>query len=389
MSLKISKRTGLSLAAAAALICVAMASGCLNGNQVKPMPAFSMTVIGGAQKAVAGDNLTFIVKMKNNRAVPDNATVSVSLMPADWSVTLSNATYEFTSLGIRALFVCVTLPHNAPARSHDVKIRATSVTKESATGSAVLHVKVMTPASDLLTDKVTDGSNVKVDYTGYLSDFSVFDSSVKAVGSDLSIPKSSSFNPPTDNTYSPLAFQVGKGQMIKGFDAGVAGMAKGQSRTIRVEPADGYGRFETVNISITETFPMIHNVSRLNFTTIYGEEPALNKVVTEPYWDWQVHVLAMDSDNVTLLTLPLQDQISRPYGWDAKVLDINGTADGGAGKITVRHYPTAGVNATYQGSAAKITSMTSSIVELTYNTASSNPLATQVLFFSVRIVSIA
>jgi hypothetical protein len=126
----------------------------------------------------------------------------------------------------------------------------------------------------------------------------------------------------------------------------------------------------------------------LNFTSAYGEEPVLNKVVTEPYWDWQVHVLAQDSDNVTVLTLPRTDQVSRPYGWDTKVLSINGSADGGAGRITVRHYPTAGVNATYQGSAAKITSMTSSIVELTYNTASSNPLATRVLFFSVRIVSI-
>ena len=384
MSLKISKRTCLSLAAAAALVCVAMASGCLNGNQVQPVPAFSMKVIGGAQKAAAGDNLTFIVKMTNNRAEPDNATLSVSLMPADWSVTLSNATYEFTSKGIRALFVCVTIPPNTPARSYDVKIRATSGAKASATGSAVIHVQVVTPGRDI----VEAGSNVKVDYTGYLSDFSVFDSSVKAVGSDLGIPKSAQFNAPTDNAYSPLGFQVGKGQMIKGFDAGVMGMMKGQSRTIRVEPVDGYGMFSTVNINITETFPMVHNISLANFTSTYGEEPVLNKVVTEPYWGWRVHVLAITPEHVTLLTLPLADQISQPYGWDSKVLDINGTADGGAGRITVRHYPTAGVNATYKGSAARIASMSSTIVELSYNTASSNPLATQVLFFSVRIVSI-
>jgi hypothetical protein len=384
MSPMISKRTGLSLAAAAALVCMAMLSGCLNGNQVQSLPAFSMTVIGGGQKAVAGDNLTFIVKMRNNRLEPDTAAISVSLMPADWSVALSNTTYEFTTKGIRAMFVCVTVPHNAPARGYDLKVRASSVAKASATGTAVLHVQVIAPGRDL----VGSGSNVKVDYTGYLGDFTVFDSSVKAVGSDLAIPKSSSFNPPTDNAYSPLAFQVGKGQMIKGFDAGVVGMMKGQSRTIRVEPADGYGKFETVNISITETFPMIHNISPLNFTSAYGEEPVLNKVVTEPYWDWQVHVLAITPDNITILTLPLADQTSRPYGWDSKVLEINGTADGGAGRITVRHYPTAGVNATYKGLAGKITSMSSSTVVLIYNTVSSNPLATQTLFFIVRMVSI-
>jgi len=384
MSPRISKRTGLSLAAVAALMCMALAPGCLTGNQVQPLPAFSMTVIGGAQKAVAGDNLTFIVKMRNNRAEPDNATLSVSLMPASWAVALSNTTYEFISTGSRAVFVCVTVPHNTPTGSYAVKVRVASVAKASNTGSATIHVDVVAPARDL----VAPGSNVKVDYTGYLSDYSVFDSSVKAVGSDLGIPKSSSFNPPTDNLYSPLSFQVGTGQMIKGFDTGVVGMMKGQSRTIRVEPADGYGHFQKSQINITETFPMVRNISIPNFTSAYGEEPVQNKVVTEPHWDWQVHVLAVTSDTVTLMTLPQSDQVSRPYGWETKVLEINGAADGGAGRITVRHYPTAGVNATYEGYAAQITSMTSTVIELTYNTASSNPLATQTLFFSVRIVSI-
>jgi len=384
MKQRISRRTFLSMAAAAALICMAMASGCLGGKQAQPAGAFSMSAIGGGQTAYAGDNLTFIVKMKNNRAEPVTASISAALVPADWSVALSNTTYEFMSKGIRALFVCVTIPHNAPARGYDVKVRAASVAKPSDTGTSTLHVQVVAPGRDL----VSSGDNVKVDYTGYLSNFTVFDTSVKAVGSDLSIPKSSSFTPPTSNAYQPLAFQVGMGQMIKGFDAGVVGMMKGQSRTLRVEPADGYGRFEFVNISITETFPIFHNISRLNFTTAYGEEPELNKVVTEPYWDWQVTVLALSQDNVTLMTKPLPDQISRPYGWDAKVLEINGSADGGAGRITVRHYPTAGVNATYKGSEAKIISMSSSVVELSYNTASSNPLATQVLFFQVRMVSV-
>jgi hypothetical protein len=384
MNKGISGRTGLSLAAAAALIFMAMAAGCLGGNQAQPAGAFSMTVIGGGQKAFAGDNLTFIVKMKNNKVEPVTASVSASLLPADWSVSLSNTTFEFMTKGMRAVFVCVSIPAGATPRGYDVKVRASSVAKPSDQGTASLHVAVVAPGRDI----VSDGDNVKVDYTGYLSDFSVFDSSVKAVGSDLSIPKSSSFNAPAENKYSPLAFQVGKGQMIKGFDAGVVGMMKGQSRTIRVEPADGYGKFETVNISITETFPVIHNISKLNFTLAYGEDPVLNKVVTEPYWNWSVRVLGISTDNVTVMTLPLQDQISQPYGWDTKVLDINGSADGGAGQITVRHYPTAGVNATYKGSAAKIVVMSPTVVELSYNTASSNPLATQVLFFQVRMVSV-
>jgi FKBP-type peptidyl-prolyl cis-trans isomerase 2 len=384
MNLKISKRTGLGVAAAAAIMVMMVLPGCLSGPQPQATPAFSMTVIGGGQKAMAGDNLTFIVKIRNNQAVPDAAALTVSFMPADWSVALSCATMEFTFKGSRAIFVSIAIAGNTPAGNYNVKVHAESASKPSATGSAALHVQIIAARSD----RVETGNNVKVDYTGYIPDFSVFDTSLKAVGSDLSIPKTASYNAPTDNLYQPLAFEVGKGQMIKGFDAGVLGMMKGQTRTIRVEPRDGYGQFQTTLINMTEIFPMVHNISRLDFTSAYGEEPVLNKVVIEPYWNWEVHVLAVTPENVTLLTLPRADQVSQPYGWETKVIDVNGTLDGGAGRITVRHYPTAGVNATYKGSSAQISAMTSAGVELTYNLASSNPLATQTLFFIVKMVSI-
>jgi len=40
---------------------------------------------------------------------------------------------------------------------------------------------------------------------------------------------------------TPLTFKVGSGEMIKGFDLGVVGMAVGEERTFSVSPADGYG----------------------------------------------------------------------------------------------------------------------------------------------------
>ncbi|MBR9707458.1 MAG: peptidylprolyl isomerase, partial [Candidatus Diapherotrites archaeon] len=61
---------------------------------------------------------------------------------------------------------------------------------------------------------------VKVHYKGTLGDGSVFDSS---------------------EGREPLAFQVGAGQMIKGFDAAVVGMKVGEKKTITMEPADAYG----------------------------------------------------------------------------------------------------------------------------------------------------
>ena len=64
------------------------------------------------------------------------------------------------------------------------------------------------------------GDTVKVDYTGTLTDGTVFDSSVGK---------------------TPLEFTVGAGQMIKGFDNAVLGMKVGQNKTVVLPPEDAYG----------------------------------------------------------------------------------------------------------------------------------------------------
>ncbi len=65
-----------------------------------------------------------------------------------------------------------------------------------------------------------DGDRVAVHYTGTLDDGSEFDSSE---GRD------------------PLSFVVGSGDVISGFDDAVRGLAVGESRTVRLEPAQAYG----------------------------------------------------------------------------------------------------------------------------------------------------
>ncbi|MBX3238859.1 MAG: peptidylprolyl isomerase [Chitinophagaceae bacterium] len=78
------------------------------------------------------------------------------------------------------------------------------------------------------------GDKVRVHYTGRLTDGNQFDSSAGR---------------------EPLEFTVGAGQMIKGFDAGVEGMAIGEKKIINIAPEDGYGlRNEEAVIE----FPMEH-----------------------------------------------------------------------------------------------------------------------------------
>lgn len=64
------------------------------------------------------------------------------------------------------------------------------------------------------------GNTLHIHYKGTLDDGTVFDSSE---GRD------------------PLAFELGSGQIIPGLDAGVTGMALGETRSVRVEPEEAYG----------------------------------------------------------------------------------------------------------------------------------------------------
>lgn len=68
--------------------------------------------------------------------------------------------------------------------------------------------------------KVKDGHQVKVHYTGKLNDGTVFDSS---------------------EGREPLAFTIGKGMMIPGFEKGVVGMELNEEKTITIPPEEAYG----------------------------------------------------------------------------------------------------------------------------------------------------
>ena len=68
--------------------------------------------------------------------------------------------------------------------------------------------------------QVKTGDQVKVHYTGKLTNGEQFDSSVGR---------------------EPLEFTVGAGQMIKGFDDAMPGMAIGEKKTINIAPEDAYG----------------------------------------------------------------------------------------------------------------------------------------------------
>jgi|GEM_PF-537347 len=96
------------------------------------------------------------------------------------------------------------------------------------------EVKTAAQESMMAKTEVKAGDNIEVEYEGSLKDGTVFDSS---------------------KGRAPLGFEVGAGQMIKGFDNGVLGMKLNEEKTIDIKAEDAYGnRDEKMMQSVEKSF---------------------------------------------------------------------------------------------------------------------------------------
>jgi FKBP-type peptidyl-prolyl cis-trans isomerase len=73
--------------------------------------------------------------------------------------------------------------------------------------------------------EIQSGQIAVVNYTGTLSDGTAFDSNID----------------PKFGHVQPFSFTLGAGQVIKGWDEGVAGMKVGETRTLTIPPELAYG----------------------------------------------------------------------------------------------------------------------------------------------------
>jgi peptidylprolyl isomerase len=118
------------------------------------------------------------------------------------------------------------------------------------------------------------GDTVAVYYTGTLDDGTVFDSNLNA---------------------SPLAFTLGKGEVIPGFEEAVAGMAVNNVKTVKIPPEKAYGTYNSslVHILNRSLFPG-------NVTPVAGQYYSIRSTT-------EGTVSTVKVINVTALTVTLDE----------------------------------------------------------------------------------
>lgn len=88
-------------------------------------------------------------------------------------------------------------------------------------------------------EKAKIGDKVKIHYTGYLKDGTVFDSTVNE---------------------EPVVFTIGEGVEVPGVEKAAAGMKEGDVKSIRVFPADAYGEHKKNLVTVVDRGKVSGNI---------------------------------------------------------------------------------------------------------------------------------
>lgn len=236
---------------------------------------------------------------------------------------------------------------------------------------------------------VASGDNVSLWYYGYITingNKLIFDTNMASVANNnTTYPKAPDFS------YHPhfkvLNDTVGSGSLVKGFDNGLIGMAKGETSTIVVPPSLGYGLMNTsliVKVPLAGTVSMYQQMNATDFQTEFKETPIVGETLKSPALGWDVYVMNVQGDTVKIQNQPVTGTQYFPYP-NVKGFSIIDEKVTGTGMNTTINYYTSVANGTLLPIGAYVSEISGSYYYLNGN----SYLVGRTLYFVVQVVTVS
>ncbi|NOX71666.1 MAG: hypothetical protein GXO64_03125 [Candidatus Micrarchaeota archaeon] len=202
---------------------------------------------------------------------------------------------------------------------------------------------------------VSEGDTVVVSYVGTFTDGEEFDK-------------------------GNLTVRVGSGQVIKGFDEALVGMAKGASKKVTIPPEKAYGESDPkkiIPIPLSQEFDKIVNITTEEFNTTFGSDPEIGKEYKLPDMKWSVKVARIENKTVYIEQIVVSGtELEYPYG--------KGIATVEGDKIKVTLTPDIGAKVQTLFGTATITKANETHMWLDFN----HPLAGKTLIFDLTVLNV-
>lgn len=124
---------------------------------------------------------------------------------------------------------------------------------------------------------ISVGDSVTIEYTGRLTDGTVFDTSRRPVAEEAGIDTEQ----PT-REYGPLTVEIGEGRVIEGLEEALVGMDPGDEQTVTLPPAKAYGEptdDRVIEYETPEFREMLQGEEPTTGMHVQGEQGAVGEVV--------------------------------------------------------------------------------------------------------------
>jgi FKBP-type peptidyl-prolyl cis-trans isomerase 2 len=337
------KMSRLSPAVAIALAAlVLLTSGCISEDEA-PTSKVKIELMGeDEQSVVQGNNTTFLFTIENNWKENTTLEMSIKDLPDDWDHDFLNDSVVLKKFDGTGVILNLSVPTDATENFYWMEVRVKAQGSSIHKDSVDIRVSVFQSSVPLGLTIVELEKATYFNFTGFrVRDGAVFDTNIEDVGENAYIKKVENYQ--GRGVWEPQPFRPGRHELIPGggFDEGVLGMRKGETRAFFIEESKAFSHYKEQTINRTDRISLVEEWTSQEFFRAFRQEPALHMVITHRKWDWTVQVVHIDYDDpeemVTLEHQPIIGKTYDPYGWDTVVESIDSSANGGQGEIVLTH----------------------------------------------------